>query len=269
MYQISAPISGNVVRNIQTSTNIININRRYTPTPSNYTAQGKRKATAGDPIRNLSDIQLIKNYYHEHSLRNYLLFILGISTGLRGKDLLRLKVRDVVDCNGYVVKEIASFESKTNKMNHPLLNDEAQAAVSEYLNSLPCCTSETYLFSTTPTSNTPLKPDSLYRILVRTKEALNLDINITVRTLRKTFAYWIIKQHYNDPHVMASLQEMLNHDSMLTTLHYSGHTRENLEAMYRDMGAVINGTAVDNIPKTDAVESKLDAILSALNLDVE
>ena len=131
MYKISAPISGNVVRNIQTSTNIININRRYTPTPSNYTAQGKRKATAGDPIRNLSDIQLIKNYYHERSLRNYLLFILGISTGLRGKDLLRLKVRDVVDCNGYVVKEIASFESKTNKMNHPFLNDEAQAAVSE------------------------------------------------------------------------------------------------------------------------------------------
>ena len=68
---------------------------------------------------------------------------------------------------------------------------------------------------------------------------------------------------------MASLQEMLNHDSMLTTLPYSGHTRENLEAMYRDMGAVINGTAVDNLPKTDSVESKLDAILSALNLDIE
>lgn len=269
MYKVNSAINGNVVRTISPSTNVININRRYTPPASNYTAQGKRKATAGDPIRSLSDIQAMKNYFHEHSLRNYLLFILGISTGLRGKDLLRLQVRDVVDCNGYVVKELSAYESKTCKMNHPILNNEAQAAVSEYLNSLTNCNSEDYLFTVSPTNSTPIKLDTLYHILIRTKKALNLEFNMTVRTLRKTFAYWTIKQHYDDPHVMASLQEMLNHDSMLTTLHYSGHTRDNLATMYNDMGAVINGTAVERLPQTENVESKLDAILTALQLDTE
>ena len=261
MLQI-AQINGNVVRTL--NTNIINIDRRPKPTPSNYTAQGKRKATAGDPIRSLDDIQTLKNYFHSTSLRNYLLFILGISTGLRGKDLLRLKVRDVVDAHGFVVGELASYESKTHKMNHPLLNDEAQMAVSEYLNSLPTCSADDYLFRATPAENTPLKLNSMHRLLIRAQDKLGLEFNMTVRTLRKTFAYWIIKQHYDDPNVMASLQEMLNHDSMLTTLHYSGHTREHLEAMYRDMGAVINGTAQSTAPETETVESKLDAILAML-----
>lgn len=267
MAQIRCAIDGNTVKVINPK--VVNIDRRPKLEPSNYTAQGKRKATAGDPIRSLDDIQLIKNYYHEHNLRNYLLFILGISTGIRGKDLLRLRVRDVVDANGYVVREIATFESKTNKMNHPILNDEAQEAISEYLNSMDGCSANDYLFRAKSNENKALEPDSLYKILTRTKKTLGLEFNFTVRTLRKTFAYWIIKQHYNDPHVMASLQEMLNHDSMLTTLHYSGHTRENLEAMYRDMGAVIAGTAKSTLPETATVENKLDAILAHLSLDAE
>lgn len=266
MYKINNAAFANPISNY---TKVVEVHRRYTPPPSNFTSQGKRKATAGDPIRSLDDIQTIKNYFHDRSLRNYLLFVLGISTGLRGKDLLRLQVRDVVDSNGFVVNEIASYESKTNKMNHPILNDEAQKAISEYLNSLPSASENDYLFRVSPAENKPLKPDSMYRLLVTAKKALGLEFNFTVRTLRKTFAYWIIKQHYDDPHVMASLQEMLNHDSMLTTLHYSGHTRENLESMYKDMGAVLDGSAKESMPKSNNIEQKLDALLAALDLDKE
>lgn len=268
MYQIS-PLEGNVVRNLQPiSANIITVNLRPKQPASNYTSQNKRKATEGDPIRSIEDIQLIKEYFHSTNLRNYLLFVLGISIGIRGKDLLRLQVRDVVNCNGYILDEIATFESKTHKMNHPIINDEAKAAIAEYLATFETVSPTDYLFRVSPTNNTPIKPDSLYKILVRTKQKLadklTVNFNFNVRTLRKTFAYWVIKQHYNDPHVMASLQEMLNHDSMLTTLHYSGHTREHLTTMYNDMGDVISGKAVVDTPAADSVESKLDMILSLM-----
>ena len=219
--------------------NVINIDRRPKPVPSNYTARGKRKATPGDPFRELSDIQLFKNYFHEHSLRNYALFVLGISIGIRGKDLLRLQVRDVVTNDGFVADEISTFESKTHKMNHPIINAEAKAALAEYLSSLPVVHPEDYLFRASSDENKPLETNSLRRLLVRAKEVLapqlSCNFSLNVRSLRKTFAYWIIVQHYDDPHVMASLQEMLNHDSMLTTLHYSGHTRDHLSVMYQDM----------------------------------
>lgn len=42
-------------------------------------------------IRNLEQIQ----YFKEKSLRNYILFIMGINTGLRISDILKLKIGDV------------------------------------------------------------------------------------------------------------------------------------------------------------------------------
>ncbi len=253
--------------------NVINIDRRPKPVPSNYTARGKRKATPGDPFRELSDIQLFKNYFHEHSLRNYALFVLGISIGIRGKDLLRLQVRDVVTNDGFVADEISTFESKTHKMNHPIINAEAKAAIAEYLSSLSIVHPDDYLFRASSDENKPLETNSLRRLLVRAKEALapqlSCNFSLNVRSLRKTFAYWIIVQHYDDPHVMASLQEMLNHDSMLTTLHYSGHTRDHLSVMYQDMGNVVAGTATRALPQTESVEAMLEKLLDALKLDAE
>lgn len=271
MYQISSFIEGNAVRNLTPTSKVIQLDIR--PAASNYTAQGKRKPTAGDPIRSLADIQLFKDYFHSQSLRNYLLFVLGISVGIRGNDLLRLQVRDVITPNGFVVDEVSTFESKTHKMNHPMLNNEAKSAIGEYLNSLPKVYADDYLFKASPDVNKQLETGSLRAILLRAKAKLQpqitTDFGMTVRTLRKTFAYWIIKQHYDDPLVMASLQEMLNHDSMATTLHYSGHTRDNIRTMYSDMGAVLNGTAKSELPQTPTVEQKLDMLLSALNLDAE
>ncbi len=47
------------------------------------------------PIRDPEQIQQLKEYFKEKSLRNYILFIMGINTGLRISDILKLKVGDV------------------------------------------------------------------------------------------------------------------------------------------------------------------------------
>ncbi|MFH4247375.1 tyrosine-type recombinase/integrase, partial [Acinetobacter baumannii] len=46
-------------------------------------------------IRDPEQIQQLKEYFKEKSLRNYILFIMKINTGLRISDILKLKVGDV------------------------------------------------------------------------------------------------------------------------------------------------------------------------------
>ncbi len=47
------------------------------------------------PIRDLKQIETIKWILKQKSLRDYCLFVLGINSGLRISDLLRLRICDV------------------------------------------------------------------------------------------------------------------------------------------------------------------------------
>ena len=56
-------------------------------------------------------IQQIKEYLKEKNERNYILFVMGINTGLRISDILKLKVGDVQGSH------ISMREMKTGKQN--------------------------------------------------------------------------------------------------------------------------------------------------------
>lgn len=62
------------------------------------------------PIRDKEMIKELKEYFKEQNERNYILFLLGINTGLRISDILRLRVRDVEGWNIFI------REKKTNKI---------------------------------------------------------------------------------------------------------------------------------------------------------
>jgi len=52
-----------------------------------------------EPIKNLKKIDDMKKILRAQNLRDYLLFLVGINTGLRISDLLRLQMADVIsDC---------------------------------------------------------------------------------------------------------------------------------------------------------------------------
>ncbi|KFM99630.1 integrase [Bacillus clarus] len=46
-------------------------------------------------IRDTEQIQQIKEYLRENNECNYILFVMGINTGLRISDILKLKVSDL------------------------------------------------------------------------------------------------------------------------------------------------------------------------------
>ena len=58
-----------------------------------------------EPIRDKKKIKLVKVILKKFGFRNYLLFLLGINSGLRISDILKLKVRDVQNVEYIEIKE--------------------------------------------------------------------------------------------------------------------------------------------------------------------
>lgn len=48
-----------------------------------------------EPIRDKRKIELVKAILKKNGFRDYMLFLMGINSGLRISDILRLKVSDV------------------------------------------------------------------------------------------------------------------------------------------------------------------------------
>lgn len=48
-----------------------------------------------EPLRDKDDIQAMKDYLSSWNEKYYMLFLLGINTGFRVGDILKLKVKDV------------------------------------------------------------------------------------------------------------------------------------------------------------------------------
>lgn len=207
---------------------------------TDYTSHGKHKATAGDPIRTAEEILAAKNYYLKNGkterirMRNHMIFVLGISIGVRGCDLLNLKIRDVLNPNGTIKQHIVIYERKTGKHNDPCLNSSSQEAILMYLDSLhDNFTMDDYLICSERGGK--MDESQLYRVISQLQTKLGLPYHMSAHSLRKTFAYWNIKLHPHDTKALITLQGMLNHDSPATTLRYCGITKDDEDVFYRDI----------------------------------
>ena len=70
---------------------------------------------ASKPIKDKRTIQDMQEYLKFHNERDYILFIIGITTGYRSQDLVDLKIRDIE--KALRDKEFCIMEKKREK-NH-------------------------------------------------------------------------------------------------------------------------------------------------------
>ncbi|MGL5381194.1 site-specific integrase [Clostridium sp.] len=163
------------------------------------------------PIRDREIILKMKNELLKTGLRNYMLFNIGINTGLRVSDILNLKVKDV-----RFKSHILIVEQKTGKSKRILINSNLKEDIDNYIYTM---TDNEYLFKSQKGNNTPISRVQAYRIL--NTAATNLGIvEIGTHTMRKTFGYW----HYKIYKDIAILQDIFNHSSPSVTLKYIGIT---------------------------------------------
>ncbi|PGV63807.1 site-specific integrase [Bacillus cereus] len=171
------------------------------------------------PIRSKEQIEDMKWALKRHcSERDYVMFLLGINTGLRVGDLLKLKVSDVRR-----KKKLIICEGKTKKarqLNLSNIYDEIQ----EYIRTVD----SEWLFPSRK-GDKSITTTQAYRQLQKAADMAGLD-SIGTHTMRKSFGYWFYKQTKD----VAKLQNILNHSHPQITLTYIGITAEEIEEDLND-----------------------------------
>lgn len=165
------------------------------------------------PIRDREIITNIKNDLMKTGYRNYLMFVIGINTGLRVSDILALRVSDVKDKT-----HITITEQKTDKTKRFFINDQLRQDINVYIKDME---PNEYLFKSRQRDKEGnykhMSRVRAYQILNDVAGPYGLD-EIGTHTMRKTFGYWHYKQHKD----IALLQNLFNHSAPSITMRYIG-----------------------------------------------
>lgn len=172
------------------------------------------------PIKHKEKIESMKKMLRASSLRNELLFVLGIHTGLRISDLLALKVRDVLTEHHIEVRE-----KKTKKKRTIAISKKTFRLIERYLEKeRPAAQHDEPLFRSQK-GGKAISRQHAYDILNRAAKAVGIGERIGTHSLRKTFGYFAYKQGVD----LSMIQKLLNHSSQAETLRYIGITQEQLD----------------------------------------
>ncbi|PFK01437.1 tyrosine-type recombinase/integrase, partial [Bacillus cereus] len=108
----------------------------------------------------------IKEYLKEKNERNYILFVMGINTGLRISDILKLKVGDVQGSH------ISMREMKTGKQKRIQITSSLKRELKWFNEGRE---DEEYLLKSRKGKNRPIGRSMAYKILKSTAAEFGLD----------------------------------------------------------------------------------------------
>ena len=169
-----------------------------------------------DPITDSHMVQMIKNDLRARGEKYFIMFLVGISLGLRVNEILGLRVGDVKD-----KKETVFRQKKTGKEIAVAFNSELSRELRHY------CEYRDPHEALIPNRNNEYKPIGriwAYKVL-RSVCAERGISQVGTHTMRKTCGYHFYKQT-ND---IGTLQVWFNHSSERETLRYIGVTRESIK----------------------------------------
>lgn len=177
-----------------------------------------------EPIRDVKKIIAIKNNLKkEKNPRNYLLFVLGINSALRISDLLKLKVKDVLNNHGNIKENIYIRQKKTGKEVKPKINKAIREALEFYFERIGIVDSESYLFSSTKNNNKPIDRIQCWRLIQKWCEDVSLETQKNgTHTLRKTWGFHARKNGVSLDLIMSKLGQ----NSTNATKRYIGITQK-------------------------------------------
>lgn len=168
------------------------------------------------PIRDLQQLDDMKWSLKRHcSERDYILFLLGINTGLRVSDLLALETKQITGLKNKKRKEFLVREGKTKKPRTVNLN-----GVYEEILAYAATNNSRFLFPSRK-GDKAISKIQAYNQLQKAAEFAGIQ-SVGTHTMRKTFGYWFYKKTKD----VAMLQDILNHSTPKITLRYIGINKE-------------------------------------------
>lgn len=189
------------------------------------------------PIRDIETIIQIKNFLKVRSFRDYLLFAMGIHSGLRIADLLNLKVWQVRNQLHvtFIAEKTKNRRRKRRKEKKFIIHPDYRDDLEMFIRDMP---DHAYLFASrqrkakTGAVGQPIRRETAWRMLSKAAKHFGLK-EIGCHSLRKTWGYHMI---INTPpeqsaYVMALLMEAFGHEAQEETLRYLGLTQDALDRM--------------------------------------
>lgn len=171
------------------------------------------------PIKDINKIHQIEKILKEDNIRDYLLFRVGIYSGLRISDILKLKVCDLKNQTHFILRE-----TKTGKPKKLKIQPELKKELDLYLQDKP---DDEYIFKSQKGDNQPITKVQAYRIINGVARKVGIKGEIGTHTLRKTFGYWF----YNSTGDIATLQYIFNHSNQKVTLRYIDIIQDEIDNM--------------------------------------
>jgi len=173
-----------------------------------------------NPIREPEKVTAIKEaMIQDGKLRLAFLFILGVNTGFRVSDLVRVKYEDIRN-----KEELRLKEQKTGKYRSVSITPKVHEALRLIDQGQTGC------IFLSESNRTKAKANKLWGRQYITQELkyyaalAGVKQNVGTHTMRKTFGYF----HYKINNNLALLQESLNHSSTQSTLRYIGIIQEDI-----------------------------------------
>lgn len=182
-----------------------------------------------EPIRDAGTVQDIADYLKTVHEKYYVMYEIGIYSGLRVSDILKLKVRDIrgKDC-------IRVREKKTGKEKLFPVNRELRPVLDQY-----CEGKQDYMYvvPSARATDKAVSREYAYRVVHEAGEAFGLD-NLGTHTMRKTFGYHFYLQTKD----IVLLMRILNHSDEKKTLRYIGIEQSTINDAMRKF-SYKNGTS--------------------------
>ena len=175
-----------------------------------------------EPIRDIGTVNDIADYLREKSERNYIMFMIGIYSGLRISDILKLRVRDVRNRDRIMIRE-----KKTGKERRFPVNKALKKDLDKYVEEMH---DYEFLIKSRKDSNKPITRQQAWTILQTAGEKFGVQ-KIGTHTMRKTFGYHM----YQQTHDIVAIQKILNHATQEYTLRYIGVTQDTLDTAINNL----------------------------------
>ncbi len=195
-----------------------------------------------EPIRDLKKLQRIKKLLlKDGKVKELVLFEIGIKTGLRISDILKLTWKDVyseLGENPTFRQSIMVTEKKTGKNKQFRLSDNVKRAVNQ-LAELKDSREADFIFMSNSNSVTATKSawtrQYVWQFLNDYGYRSGIKSKIGAHTLRKTFGYHAYKNGVD----LSLLMRIFNHSSQAVTLRYIGITQDQIDDVYVNLDKIL------------------------------
>ena len=208
------------------------------PDRQKYTAETGHMAV--QPLRTAEEIEKAKEYflnkperYKGQNIRDWCIFIFGINLARRAGDLLHLRVHNVLNSDGTVREKICIKEQKTGKSAIMIVTPTIKDALELYLSGKKNINPSEPLFPSRVKDKAgnykAMTVTNFYLKMQGLKEELDLSVPLGTHSMRKTWAYQLLKNNPDNPNIMVAASKVLNHSSVAVTMRYIGQYQEEID----------------------------------------